>query len=1001
MILRRKAKIISYILLLTMIFSIFFGEGKLFSFTAFGALENSGTTISLEASSEENSSDENGENEESENSEEASTDDDSNVVSGKFAFPNNMKAVNVRPGEDFFTDPSQSDETTLEEINEILSELNSLQMNTIVIDINYQDIAYYSLEPGLTVKENALKMLINEAKEQLFFVYINFNMNSILGDYTGTSLSEKVNYLTQIAYRFASQYFIDAIILDGYYSQKSNENFGYYMNSGSGIGFDQWLLENGGYVFSVVANSIRKTDSSIPVGISINDVWANSETDIAGSLTNGDFEALTDGYSDTVSYIDKGYADFIFLKTDGSIDDPDLPFETVTKWWSDIASMNTIPLFISHANEHLSTSKAGWGADDQLLHQLIYARDNLLNYQGSGYNTYSDLINGGLATDNLVKFYNDEINEDALLDELEILSPSRTNFTTTEPALIFQGTFDENFDVTLNGEPVELNEAGNFYNTYELEPGRNLFVFESKGKQVVYDITRDIQVIKSYQPQSDMRVEGKTIITISVEAYEGSDVYATINGSTITLSPSESSSGVESGNSSYVTYSGTYTTPAGKEGKDQNLGYVQITGSYKDIKTENAQGGQIIVNALPVQNTGTGMIRINNDNTETYDYYTSQTYTVPTCTRLPGGTIDYATRIVTYEHSSNEKRQYYLTESGKRVLTSDATLISQTNDLNYSSINLAETYMDNGDTVVKFDVSNKIPFTMSFGPTEYYNGYLGKFYVDNFSATQIYIDFDYISEATGSLVAPSGSIFSSSSWTTANGKQRLVLNLNQAGIYSGVTITYDSNGDLLFKFNDYNSGIAGSVILVDPGHGVAANGAFDSGSFGYVNEYEVNINVAKMLTAELESRGATVIMLPTNTTYYNTYLRADLGIGYHIDMYLSIHSDGFIDSSGSGEGYQGSSVYYFNAFSQPLAEDINYSMAQMWKNDIYKDGKDRNRGDLWNWFAVTLLQDFPSVLIELGFVTDSVEGIHLSKSSTQQLLAEAIADGVAAYFARK
>ena len=121
------------------------------------------------------------------------------------------------------------------------------------------------------------------------------------------------------------------------------------MKNGSGIGFENWLLENGAYVFSLVSESIHMADSTIPVGICISNVWANSTTNTEGSATNDSFQALRDGFSDTAGYIEKGYADFIMLNTVGSLTDKDLPFETVVKWWSEKAVKSDIPVITSYS----------------------------------------------------------------------------------------------------------------------------------------------------------------------------------------------------------------------------------------------------------------------------------------------------------------------------------------------------------------------------------------------------------------------------------------------------------------------------------------------------------------------------------------------------------------------------------------------------------------------------------------------------------------------------
>lgn len=999
---KKVARVVSIILVIAMILPLTPDAKFIFNEISVFATENKETDKSEDTNSDE-----------SESSEEDTADETSDVdieesesegINDKFAFPDSMKAVRIVPGEDYFKDSNQSIETTKSEIDKIMSNLNTYGMDSIIINTNYEDMSFYCLDAGLTNEENALKMLIDEAKDNLFYVYINIDLNHIMNEFPDSNLQYKINYVTQIAHKFSGKYFIDGIVLDGYYSSKNLSNYKYYVTDGSGIGFENWLLDNGAYVFSLVSDSIHKTDSTLPVGINISDAWANSTDNEDGSETNDSFQALSDGYSDTVNYIQNGYADFILLTADGAIDDPDMPFETVTNWWSQKAVSSNIPMFVCHTNEKLCTDATGWISDDQILNQLIGVR-NVPQYKGSAFNSYSCLANNYTGNENnkgttdvLIKYYDGQINEDALSNELKMNFPTKTNFTTNEPTQMFQGTFDENFKVTLNGEPVVINDAGLFYIEKDLNVGWNEFTFQSKAKKQTYKIYRDIQVIDSIEPQSNMSVEGGTTISVSVIAYKGTTVSASLNGKTIKLNESDGEFTDQDLQSSYTKYAGTFTAPQGIVLKEQNLGNIVITGNYKGIKTETETGGCITVNALPEEAVAKDIIEIINDNTMTYDYYTTQTYTVPTCPRLPAGTKDYVVKSVTYGGI-----KFYLTESGKRIKASDARVVAGNSFVN-NTLSVVDTYIDNGDTVIKIKLDQKIPFDVSYSSTNYFAYNEGNYNVSSFNSSTVTIGFSLVSSANGLPQFPAGSIFSSASWSTSGSgtktKQLLNLNLSQAGIYSGITTTYSSDGCLLLKFNDYRSSLSGSVIVVDPGHGVTANGGFDPGSSANVKEQTINIAVAKKLTQKLQSLGATVKMLPTDTTYINRVYRPELARQYHADMFISIHCNGVRN----GEGIRGTEVWYFNSFSQPLAKTLVNNLGSAWKNQIYGDGVNRIRGKdgtFWNWFDVTLMQDFPSVLVELGFVSDYTEAMALYNSSNQDILVNALANGINDYYARK
>lgn len=137
-------------------------------------------------------------------------------------------------------------------------------------------------------------------------------------------------------------------------------------------------------------------------------------------------------------------------------------------------------------------------------------------------------------------------------------------------------------------------------------------------------------------------------------------------------------------------------------------------------------------------------------------------------------------------------------------------------------------------------------------------------------------------------------------------------------------------------------------------------------------------------------------MLPTDTEYINLYDRSTRARRYNPDIYIAVHCNSVED----GEGVRGVEAYYFTPFSQPLAALVSKKMASYYQNNVYGDGKNRDRGAKYNYFAVTLEQEFASILVECGFVTDYKEAMALNDSATQSGLANAMVEAISEYLAR-
>lgn len=922
-----------------------------------------------------------------------------------------MRAVTLTPGLDFCKNGA-SDAELSAELSQLSAEIMGYGMNTVLINTNYEDGVYYDLE--LNSGTSVLGSAIEYFRGAGLSVFVVLDVNALITRLSQQGIGIKSGFSAAV-HKFAMKYACDGIILTNYYMQNDGTVYSQYMESGSGIGYENWLYETNEYIIRTISEVTRRTNNAVAVGLMINDMWANKSSNELGSPTEDTVQALYDGFADTKKYIEKQYVDFAMVKAYGSTSDYALNFDSVVGWWYDLCEQNGAKTYVVHLNERVG--RTNWN-EDQLLRQLTVLED-YENIGGSVFNSYYSLKENPLGTtDTLLKYFDEQINTDTIFEDLEMISPTSLSFVTYDSTVKFMGTFDENFDVYFDGQRITLNEAGNFYFNEPLSVGWNSFIIQHKGKQYNYTIERRIDVLTGIGQTSDIIVEGGAQIALVAVAYSGAAVSASIGGQTINLKEQEGSAEEIGANSSYAKFVGYYTAPAGIVGQQQRLGEITYYAAYSGYD-EYMTGGSVTVEAKPEpvkdiiaelledqSAVGTGevvgtmppivdetenvqYIKVLENYTNVYDGMTSGDIPTPTFCQLPAGTLDYV---------RSQSGGYITTTSGKRFALEDVKTFYDTG-LGENALLVKEIGNHGGKSYIKLKLDYKSSFNITTS-VQYHNDLYGEYGVDSFGAQEVYITFDNITSVTKLPSFEACSLFSGGKWETVeeNGvpKFRLTLTLTQAGIYSGCGAYYDENGDLMLTFAVPTATLSGKVIVIDPGHGYTDNlNMQDPGAIGNVTEFSVNLAVARKLEERLTALGATVVRLQTESSVYPTPQRPITARQYGADMFISLHCNSALNTEAKGV-----EVYYFTPFSQPLAEYISTQLSSFYENEIYADGTSCNRGDKYSYYWVTLQQDFPSVLVEMGFISNPTECMAMADAANQEKMAQAIAYGVYDYFAR-
>lgn len=184
--------------------------------------------------------------------------------------------------------------------------------------------------------------------------------------------------------------------------------------------------------------------------------------------------------------------------------------------------------------------------------------------------------------------------------------------------------------------------------------------------------------------------------------------------------------------------------------------------------------------------------------------------------------------------------------------------------------------------------------------------------------------------------------------------------------------------------------LRGKVIVVDPGHGGSNPGAVANGT----RESDNNLAVSLKLRDKLVKAGAKVIMtretdrtVATEDSSLGQELEARVNIAKsnQADMFVSIHSNSNPDPS-----IYGAMTFYPSGKSSKLALEV--------QDSIVKETGAVDKGTSPATFYVLRNTTMPSILVEMGFVTNAKEAQMLQDDSYRNKMAQGIFNGIVKYF---
>lgn len=220
------------------------------------------------------------------------------------------------------------------------------------------------------------------------------------------------------------------------------------------------------------------------------------------------------------------------------------------------------------------------------------------------------------------------------------------------------------------------------------------------------------------------------------------------------------------------------------------------------------------------------------------------------------------------------------------------------------------------------------------------------------------------------------------------------------------------------------------IVVLDPGHGGKDPGAIGRSYKTY--EKNITLSMGKELKKQLEAKGFKVYMTRSTDVFIPLRTRVTIARRYHADLFISLHADSTYNRNAQGLSIYTLSETASDKEAEALAErenkadiidgmdfsdnspEINDVLISLSQNDsrnksskfaAYVVGEMRKIVKLvdnthrFAGFAVLKAPDIPSVLVELGYLSNYTEEKYLRDPSYRKKLAISIAKAVSKYFA--
>ncbi|MEH1827133.1 MAG: N-acetylmuramoyl-L-alanine amidase [Nostoc sp.] len=550
----------------------------------------------------------------------------------------------------------------------------------------------------------------------------------------------------------------------------------------------------------------------------------------------------------------------------------------------------------------------------------------------------------------------------------------QTNYQTSAQKIFFLGTAPPDGQVLINSKPITRSKAGHFSPSFPLQLGENLFTVRRQNQELKIKVIRlndspelpqGVAFAKdSLTPAVDIaRLPGE-VICFGAIAPPNANVSVTLANQTITLSPQPEQAQLPS-NLAALT--------------GQNQPHAQSSvGNYQGCTTVATAADlgkpqfQLILDGKTITQPGSGKIEILSRSQLPISEVTVESGVARTgpstdysrLTPLPKGTR----ATVTGREGEWLRLDYgaWINSKETRILPGAVPPQTIIRSVGYRQLPSA--------TEIVFPLQVPVPVSVQQ------------------SEQTLALTLYNTTAQTDIIRLDDNPLIYRLDWQQeAPGQVKYTFNLKKAQQW-GYKLRYDGTTLVLALRHPPKIGntkrkpLANFKIVLDPGHGGKETGA--SGPTGYL-EKDVNLVVSKLLRDDLVKRGATVVMTREDDREVSLVERQAIISREEPAIAISIHHNSLPDD-GDAEKTKGFGAFWY----QPQAHNLAIFLQ---KYVVKKLGRP-SYGVFWDNLALTRPTAAPSVLLELGFMSNPDEFEQVVNPEEQKKIADAIAQGITEWF---